>query len=70
MKYTVTVRGTYHFDKTVIVHADTEENAADAAIEKLEEAVEEGEEFHVGEIYAEPYKESEYEIGVRVKRQK
>jgi len=68
MKYTVTVRGTYNFDKKVTVHADTEENAADVAIERLEEAVEDGEEFHVDEIYADPYKEPEYEIGVRTKR--
>lgn len=69
-KWTVTVRGTLQFDREVVLFAQTEEAAAEAAEAVIQDAMRKSDEIDIKEIYAEEFEEDEpakYEFGYFIK---
>lgn len=66
-KYNVTIKGKLSFEKTIPVHADNENNAEMCAVEVFIDATKDQGEVEIEDVEIKPYKEPEYEIGMRIK---
>ena len=67
-KWNVLLRGRANFERTLVVHADTEENAAIIAEEMLMDSNKHDDEIDIDEVYADPFKETVFEITAKVKK--
>ena len=70
-KWTVTVSGTLKFYRHVVLFAQSEEQAADAAEAVIKDVMKPSDEVYIDEIYANEFEEDEskvkYEVGFMIK---
>jgi len=73
-KWNVTIRGTLKFDRQVVLFAETEEQAAEAAEAVINDANKPNDEVDIGDVYAEWFEEEDgslkYELGYFIKGDK
>jgi hypothetical protein len=70
-KWNVNVRGKLNFDRNIVLFAETEEQAADAAEAVIKDVMKPNDELDISEVYADEFKEDDgsakYEIGYFIK---
>jgi hypothetical protein len=66
-RWNVKIIGTLKFERDMCIYAMSDHDAKIVAEELLKNGAHENEEIIIHEIYAEPLKEPEYEIGIRKK---